>query len=83
MRKLFMTLIMGIFVCLNYINSQVIVSMSSSEVEQNTTASVDVTVTNFTNLIGLQFSINYDSLILEYSSITNINTAAIRGLDIG
>lgn len=83
MRKIFFTLITGIFFCVNFASAQVNVAMSSSEVDQGANASVDVTTSNFINLIGLQFSVNYDSLILEFSNVSNINTAALRGLSAG
>jgi gliding motility-associated-like protein len=49
--------------------------MSSSEVLQNANATVDVSVTNFTDLIGVSFSIKYDSLVLEYVGVSNFNTS--------
>ncbi|MBK8624495.1 MAG: hypothetical protein IPN86_02610 [Saprospiraceae bacterium] len=48
MRKIFITLIAGIFLCLNYANAQLTVSMSSSEVDPGANATVDVTVNGFT-----------------------------------
>ncbi len=83
MRKIFFTLLTGIFFCVNFATAQVNIAMSSSEVDQGANASVDVTASNFTSLIGLQFSVNYDSLILEFANISNINTAALRGLSAG
>jgi gliding motility-associated-like protein len=83
MRKIFFTLLTGIFFCINFASAQVNIAMSSSEVDPGANASVDVTASNFTGLIGLQFSVNYDSLVLEFVNVTNINTAALRGLSAG
>ena len=47
--------------------------------DENAQASVDVTVNGFTNLDGVQFSINYDSLILSFASATNF-IGALDGL---
>jgi gliding motility-associated-like protein len=79
MRKIFITILTSIFIFLNNADAQLTVSMSSVTVEQNTQASVDVTVNGFTNLLGVQFSINYDSLILGFNQITNFS-GALPGL---
>ncbi len=86
MRKIFITLIAGIFLSLNYSNAQLTVSMSSSEVDPGANATVDITVNGFTNLFSAQFSINYDSLVLAYgdainfsSSLPGLSTAAVSG----
>jgi len=79
MRKIFITLLTSLFFFLNNTNAQLTVTMSSVEVEQNTQASVDITVNGFTNLLGVQFSINYDSLVLSYADATNF-TGALPGL---
>lgn len=81
MRKIFITLLTGIFLCLNYANAQLTVSMSSSQVNMGTQATVDVTVNGFTNILGVQFSINYDSLVLSYANVANF--AVLPGLSSG
>lgn len=81
MRKIFITLIAGIFLSLNYINAQLTASMSSSEVDPGANATVNVTVNGFTNILGAQFSINYDSLVLEYVDAINFN-GSLPGLSI-
>lgn len=82
MRKIFITFLAGIFLCLNYANAQLTVSMSSSEVDPGANATVDVTVNGFTNISGIQFSINYDSTVLEFVSFANVNQT-LGGLDGG
>ncbi|MCZ2101018.1 MAG: gliding motility-associated C-terminal domain-containing protein [Chitinophagales bacterium] len=75
MRKIFVTLILGVLFCLNHMHGQFTVSMSSALVDRNANANVDVTVKGFTNLAGMQFSINYDSTVVEFVSFTNITTS--------
>lgn len=38
---------------------------------------LDVTVTNFTDILGLQYSISYDPAILQFSSISNTNLVGL------
>lgn len=49
-----------------------VVNFSSSS-PTGQTATVDVTVQNFTNIIGLQLFVGWDEDVLTFSSITNIN----------
>lgn len=79
MRKIFITILTSIFIFLNNADAQLTISLSNIEVDENAQASVDVTVNGFTNLDGVQFSINYDSLILSFASATNF-IGALDGL---
>lgn len=79
MRKIFIILLSGIFLCLNSIDAQVTISMSSSTVDQGANATVDVSVSGFTNIAGTEYSINYDSTVLEFVSFTNV-TPLLAGL---
>ena len=79
MRKIFITILTSIFIFLNNADAQLTISMSNIEVDENAQASVDVNVNGFTNLDGVQFSINYDSLILSFASATNFS-GALPGL---
>ncbi len=49
--------------------------MSSVTVNTGQQAMVDVTVNGWTNILAAQFSINYDSLVLQYGNCTNFTTA--------
>lgn len=60
--------------------AQLAINFSSTNVDQNSIGSIDVTVNNFNNLLGFQFSVNWDSLVGEYSSISNI-TNSLPGFD--
>jgi len=53
--------------------AQLNITFSKVEVEQGNPATVDVTVSGFTDVLAAQFSIDFDSLILSYASVTNIN----------
>ncbi len=75
MRKILLTLLTVFAFAIGGANGQLTVSMSSSEVEQNAEATVNVTVNGFTNLLGVQFSMNFDSTVLQFVNATNFTTA--------
>lgn len=54
--------------------AQLTVNFSDAQVDQNGSATVDVTVQNFTDIIAFQFSVNWDSLVLDYTSVNNFTT---------
>lgn len=75
MRKFLLTLIWGIILTTFQVNSQIVIKIANIEYTPSTgQASVDVTADGFTNLVSAQFSINYDSLVLQYGSVSNLNT---------
>jgi len=75
MRKFILTLFWGMLITVNQVNSQVVIKLANIEYTPGTgQATVDVTADGFTSLVSAQFSINYDSLILEYGSVSNLNT---------
>ncbi len=77
------TLLMLLFMtCAFNAKSQLIVEFTGGSVDPGSTISVDVTVSDFNQLFGVQYSINWDSTVLQYSSITNV-TAALPGFDVG
>ncbi len=79
MRKIFITLVACLFMLASESKAQLTVTMSSVTVDQNAQASVDITVSGFTNLLGVQFSMNFDSLVVGYANATNF-TASLPGL---
>ncbi len=81
MRKIFITLLFGVLFCASHINAQFTVSMSSALVDRDANANVDVTIAGFNNLRGIQFSINYDSTVLEFVSFSNI-TNLLTDIDV-
>lgn len=78
MRKIFLAL----FTCMllfvgNKSQAQLTVTMSTVTVDSSQNASVDVTVAGFTNLAGVAFSVNWDSLVLDYVNATNFSTSPV------
>ena len=51
--------------------------ISTESVQQGETVCLDVTANNFENILGMQFSINYDATALVYSGPGNINLDGI------
>jgi gliding motility-associated-like protein len=80
MRKIFLALFAACVMFVSKTNAQLTITMSSVEVDKNAQASVDVTVNGFTNLLGVQYSINFDSTVLTYENATNFS-AALPGLN--
>lgn len=76
MRKIYI-LLLGIIFSYSVLQGQVTISMSSSTVNQGQQAMVDVTVDGFTNILVAQFSINYDSLVLQYGSTINFSNTLL------
>lgn len=84
MRKILTICILGLlfFTGISHVSGQKVkVTMATLTVDSNSVAAVDVTTDNFTNLLGITFSINYDSTVLEFQNVTGFNAAL--GLSIG
>ncbi|MFZ1752046.1 MAG: cohesin domain-containing protein, partial [Saprospiraceae bacterium] len=86
MRKIFITIFTALFLYMNNAEAQLTVSVSSVEVDQNAQATVNVAVNGFTSLVGVQFSLNYDSLLLDFVSagnfaatLPNLSSLAVSG----
>jgi len=56
-------------------NAQVSVIATSHTVVPDEEFTVDIKAVNFNEILGCQFSVNWDSLILDYQGVTNINEA--------
>jgi len=74
MRKIYILLV-GIIFSYNFLVGQVTISMSSVTVNSGQQAMVDITVNGWTNILVAQFSINYDSLVLQYGNSTNFSNS--------
>ncbi|MBK8079013.1 MAG: hypothetical protein IPK25_01260 [Saprospiraceae bacterium] len=75
MRKFIFALLVSLIVLIQNNQAQRVVKIANVEVAPGTpTATVDFTVDGFTNLVGAQFSINYDSWVLSVNSVSNLNT---------
>lgn len=68
--------------CVFNAKSQLVVEFTGGSADPGSTIEVDVTVSDFNQLFGIQYSINWDSLVLEYNSITNV-TGDLSGFDVG
>ena len=55
-------------------------SPSTNPVNQGNSFTVDVRVSNFTNVASIQFPISWNAAIISYQSISNINSTALPGL---
>jgi gliding motility-associated-like protein len=72
MRKILVFVVTLLTLCIGDNYAQLTVTIGKAEnVNPNTNVTIDVTTTGFTNLIGVQLSINFDSLVLEYVNSTN------------
>ena len=56
------------------------ISPSNNTVNQGNSFTVDVRVSNFTNVASIQFPISWNPAIISYQSISNINSTALPGL---
>ncbi len=67
-------MILGIFFFPLFLSAQPIFNISNETGDNGTTVEVDFTVDNFEKIISMQFSINWDSDVLQYQEITNVST---------
>ncbi len=58
-------------------SSEFTLAIENITADQGDQICLDVTVTNFTDILGLQYSINYDPAVLQFSSISNTNLAGL------
>ncbi|MBK8700846.1 MAG: gliding motility-associated C-terminal domain-containing protein [Saprospiraceae bacterium] len=84
MRKFFIVYFLALLVSVNLNGQSLNVKFSNANVNAGDTANIDVTVANFTNLFGMQFSMNWDSTRFRYGAISNIisNTVLAGNLEI-
>jgi hypothetical protein len=74
MRKFILPILILFFAFTQNNQAQIVLKIANVEVNPGTpTATLDVTVDGFTNLVAAQFSINYDSLVIGVNSVTNLN----------
>jgi gliding motility-associated-like protein len=73
MRRITLSLLVVFAFFCNHAQAQLeVVFTGNPTVMSGGQVSVDVSVNNFDNLFGVQFSMNWDSLVLNYNSVTNI-----------
>jgi len=56
------------------------ITPATNAVNQGSTFTVDFRVSNFTNVASVQFPVTWNSSIITYQSISNINNSAVPGL---
>ncbi|GJM35368.1 MAG: hypothetical protein DHS20C18_43690 [Saprospiraceae bacterium] len=59
------------------------ITMESATVEAGEEFCLDVTVSNFIDIIGAQFTVNYDPAILSFESISNVNFSGVGQPEFG
>ena len=73
MKKIFSTLAFAILLWVSG-SSQLQLAIGSGSADANQTLAIDITVSNFTNMSSMQFSLNWDSTAYTYVSVTNLAT---------
>ena len=83
MNKLFTSLLIGcLFFTMNLAAQPTFtITPQNSTAEVNDVLTFDVAVSNFSNVLSMQFSINWNASILNYIEITSINSADLPGLN--
>ncbi|MFQ5446709.1 MAG: cohesin domain-containing protein, partial [Saprospiraceae bacterium] len=83
MRRIYLLLLFCSSIALQSAYAQPTFTFSPQQVvaNQGDLVCVDVTVEDFTDILGVRFSISWDAGVLDYQSITNINPT-VTGLDI-
>ncbi len=74
MKKLITLMFLGCFAATTMFG-QLTISTSFPNPAPGATATVDFTVTGFTDIVSSQFTLNYDPAVLQYSSISYTNPA--------
>mgnify|MGYP001165988814 CR=1 FL=1 len=85
MGKLLTSFIVGLLVFFSSTttSAQATFTMGSQSATQGQQVCLPVTVSGFTNIVGLQFSINYNSSILQFASVGNFNLTGLAGANFG
>ncbi len=82
MDKTFTSLLMGLFICVVSLSAQqptFTISPANHDLEPDDVFEVDITVTDFENILSMQYGITWDSTILEFQQVKNINSTAVPG----
>jgi hypothetical protein len=79
--KTFCVILISIITFQGY--SQVDFSFEDTTALPSTPLEIPLVVSNFYNLLGIQFSINYDPAVIEFVSITNFNLPGLSAANFG
>ncbi|MEQ8704302.1 MAG: cohesin domain-containing protein, partial [Phaeodactylibacter sp.] len=86
MDKLFTSLLAGLLLCAVSLSAQqptFTISPTSNDIQPDDVFDVDITVSDFENILSMQYGITWDSTIIEFQQVKNINTANIPGFSQG
>ncbi|MBK9686811.1 MAG: gliding motility-associated C-terminal domain-containing protein [Saprospiraceae bacterium] len=72
MRKFFFVAVLSTLIFSGLSAQNLNIKYGTASVNASDTANIDVTVANFNNLFGMQFSINWDSTKFRFAAISNI-----------
>lgn len=72
MRKFFLVAALSMLIFSGLSAQNLNIKYGTASVNASDTANIDVTVANFNNLFGMQFSINWDSTKFKFAAISNI-----------
>ena len=82
MDKLFTSLLAGLLFCAASLAAQqptFTISPTTNDVQPDDIFEVDITVSDFENILSMQYGITWDSTIIEFQQVRNVNTAEIPG----
>jgi hypothetical protein len=63
--------------------AQPTVRITKLDANQGSIVDVDFTVDNYTRIIGFQFSVRWNSAVLQYEGVKNLNSVALEGFNAG
>lgn len=75
MKRYLLSIILGFLAMTNFSYGQLEINFASETANTNGTVDIDVTTNGFTNISVLQFSAGWDSLVMNFNSVTFTNPA--------
>ncbi|HMQ49130.1 MAG TPA: cohesin domain-containing protein [Saprospiraceae bacterium] len=83
MNRVFTSLIFWAFCCIWTIDAQTptfTITPQTSTAQPNDIVDVNIVVSNFSNILSMQFGVNWDPAVAEFVELTNVNATAVPGL---
>ena len=83
MDKIFTSLLLGLLAFAIQLPAQAptfTINPQSTSVQMGGTVTVDVEVSDFTNILSTQYAVKWDPSILQFANVTNINDADFAGI---
>ena len=77
MDKVFTSLLAGLLFCVVSMSAQqptFTISPTSNDVQPDDIFEVDITVSDFTNILSMQYGVTWDSTIIEFQQVKNVNS---------